>query len=195
MSESYQMTRDLLKEKLSEIRSNAHYVYALMSGLPKENFYILRYFDHYKLEDGYDNLDANTFSLQEFLAKCDTMHPEDYFGITFKVHLDKVDTEFIEIYTDTISISHTPEFIIESLKNIVDEFLSSYCEWCLRANQPFSLTEQIIERFGFTDEDVKELWPRLEHFNTEAKKRIWDEYYNLVGLDFIRLEIEKNASF
>lgn len=191
MPEPDDITRDLLKEELSEIHSNAHYVYALMAGLPKENFYIHRYFDHYTLEDGYDNLDANIFSLQEFLAKYDAMHPDDSFRITFKVHLDKVDTEFAEIYTDTIGISNAQEFTIKYVKDIVDEFLSSYVEWSLRANQPFSLTPQIIERFGFTDEDVKELWPRLERFNTNAKKRIWDEYYNLVKLDFIRKEATK----
>lgn len=73
-SEPEDMTRDMLFEKLSEIRSQAHYVYALWNGLPKENFYIHRIFDM----AAYVNVemdDENRFTLQEFLRKYDTMHP------------------------------------------------------------------------------------------------------------------------
>lgn len=188
MSESTDITRDILKDMLAKACSEAHYVYALMNGLPKKNFYIYRDFDNYAQEDGLENEEANIFSLQEFLAKRDTMHPEDTFTLTFKVHLDRIDAEFADCYSDSVSIWDNNEFTLVELQNAVDDFLESYCERCLLDNHPFCLTPEIVSRFGFTDEDIKVLQPRLERFNTDAKKRIREEYDALARLDFIRLE-------
>lgn len=187
-SEPEMLTRDQLIEKLSEIRAHAHYVYALLGGLPKENFYIRRIYD-LAADINVEDDDDNCFSLQGFLRKCNTMHPKDPFYIILKVEKKDGDVAIEELEENVMSYcdySHFEDMSLVQVKNDVNEFLESFCEKCLRQNRPFYLTPETVHKFGFTEEDVKILRPLLERFNKEAKIRIRKEYDELAGLDFIR---------
>lgn len=186
MCEHIDLTRDDLKNKLSEICSKAHYIFALMAGLPKKTFCIIRYYDHIKNEDGEENLAANSFSLQQFLTRCDSMHPDDSFGLFFSTHRYKIDTKFIDNYSPSFELDEPSDLTLQQIKSSVDEFLECYCERCLRDNKPFYLTPETIERFGFTDEDVKALRPRLDRINKKAKKLILAEYRSLAELTCVQ---------
>lgn len=181
-----ELTRDQLSERLSAIRTDAHYVYALWKSLPKENFYILRTFDLAAKKNVEDD-DANKFTVDEFLDRFETLHPEDPFFVALKLEKNEFDDGDPEAnllsYSDYNEVG---DLSIEKVRDDVNEFLEFYCEKRLRENRPFYLTADTIHNYGFTDEDVRILTPVLDRFNKEAKIRIRAEYDHLAGLDFIR---------
>lgn len=181
-----ELTRDQLTERLSAISTDAHYVYALWKSLPKENFYIFRTFDLAAKKNVEDD-DANKFTVDEFLDRFETLHPEDPFFVALKV--EKNDSDDCDPEANLLSYSDYHEvgdLSIEKVRDDVNEFLEAYCEKCLRENRPFYLTADTIRNIGFTKEDVEVLTPILDRFNKEAKIRIRAEYDHLAGLDFIR---------
>lgn len=186
MIEYKHIRKNSVKNFLLKIQSDAHHLYALMAGLPKKNCYLLRYYDNANKIEGYDDLKNNVFTIQEFFERYDTIHPEDYFGIYFASHLDKIDSKRAEEYTDRIYIDKASKAIIPVLQEHINTFLESYCEECLRENRPLELTQENIDRFGFTPEDVERLRKTLTCNNTAAKKQILAEYEALCQLDFIR---------
>lgn len=175
-----------LKEFLSETETRAHHIYALMTGLPKENFYLYRFYDHINRVEGCEDRPNNTFTVQEFLDRAEAFHPEDYFGIYFHVHLDRVDSDRLEEYEDRISIDMKRETTISNLKRCMRMFLEFYCEKCQRDNRPFELTPEMAECFGLSYRDVEALRKLFSRYNTAAKRRIRAEYEALRKLDFIR---------
>lgn len=181
-----ELTRDQLTERLSAISTDAHYVYALWKSLPKENFYILRTFDLAAKKNVEDD-DANKFTVDEFLDRFETLHPEDPFFVALKV--EKNESDDCDPEANLLSYSDYNEvgdLSIEKVRDDVNEFLEAYCEKCLRENRPFYLTADTIRNIGFTKEDVEVLTPIFDRFNKEAKIRIRAEYDHLAGLDFIR---------
>lgn len=181
-----ELTRDQLSERLSAIRTDAHYVYALWENLPKENFYILRTFD-FAAKQNVEDDDANKFTVEEFLDRFETLHPEDPFFVALKV--EKNESDDCDPEANLLSYSDYDEvgdLSIEQVRDDVNEFLEAYCEKRLRENRPFYLTADTIRNIGFTKEDVEVLTPILDRFNKEAKIRIRAEYDHLAGLDFIR---------
>lgn len=180
------LTRDQLAERLSAIRTHVHYVYALWKNLPKENFYILRTFDIAAKKNVEDD-DANKFTVDEFLDRLETLHPEDPFFVALKV--EKNDSDDCDPEANLLSYSDYDEvgdLSIEQVRDDVNDFLEAYCEKRLRENRPFYLTADTIRNIGFTKEDVEVLTPILDRFNKEAKIRIRAEYDHLADLDFIR---------
>lgn len=193
MLEPDEIGPEMLKKKLSEISQKAHYIYALMCGLPKDEIYVHRYFDNRTKRDGDDHWDENTFSVKEFLAVCDSMHPDDSLGITFSLRRDKIDAEDADNYAP----SETPgrPLTLKSLQGTVNRFLKSYCERSLLRNRSFTLTPDTIKHFGFTDEDVQVLGPKIERINASIIKRLRSEYKALGKLDFIREEPVRFENF
>lgn len=186
MTECKSLDKQFLSEFLSNVETKAHHLYALMAGLPKEHFYLFRYYDNARNTDCWPDDKENIFSLREFLDRIDTFHPEDDFGIYFSVHLDRIDSIRAEEYTDSVSIDDPEEATISTLAENAGMFLESYCEKCLRDNRPFELTPEVIARFGFTPEDVAALKPGLDRHNAAARRMIQAEYDALRKLDFIR---------
>lgn len=186
MLEPDEIGPEMLKKKLYEIREKAHYIYSLMCGLPKEDFYIHRDYDHYADKDGGEHWDENTFTVEEFLAACDSMHADDPVSFTFSLRVKKIDAKNADNYATT----ETPDkpIVINKLKATVNRFLASYCERCLLRNRPFTLTPDTNKHFGFTDEDVQVLGPKIERINASIIKRLRSEYKALGKLDFIREE-------
>lgn len=193
MLEPDEIGPEMLKKKLSEISQKAHYIYALMCGLPKDEIYVHRYFDNRKKRDGDDHWDENTFSVKEFLAVCNSMHPDDPLDITFSLRRDKIDAEDADNYAP----SETPgrPLTLKSLQGTVNRFLKSYCERSLLLNRPFTLTPDTIKHFGFTDEDVQVLGPKIDRINASIIKRLRSEYKALGKLDFIREEPVRFENF
>lgn len=180
------VNRELLRKRLAEIRSTDHYLYALMDGLPKDIFYIQREVD---VPDG-DGRGGNVFTLQEFLMDTQMIQPDD--PLSLNLFLSLGDTERNIYVCDWIlfseGIDRLCEFSTENINRLFDAFLTAYCEKCLRQNTMFCLSPDTIRHFGFTEDDVRELDPRLDRLNTEAKNRIRKDYQALAQLDFIRAE-------
>lgn len=178
------VTCALLRERLAEIRSSDHYLYALMEGLPKEIFYL------HRATEGERICDRKSYTLQEFLSDNHTLQPDDPVSLHLFLHMDDFDREIYVsnwiLYSNSIDLLF--EFSTENLKKMFDAFLSAYCEKCLRINKMFCLSPETIRHFGFTEEDVRELQPRLDRFNAEAMIRIRKDYEALAQLDFIRAE-------
>lgn len=179
--------KDTLKGILSELQTKAHHIYALMSGLPKKNFHLCRYYDMANNIEVWDkDMENNMFTIQEFYDRYDTFHPDDDFGICLAEHLDMIESNRAEEYCENISIDNRDEATIEQLAEYFDQFLESYCERCLRDNHPFELTPEIVAQYGFTPEDVEKLRKPITRYNTAAKKKILAEFEALRRLDFVR---------
>lgn len=174
------LTVDLLKNRLLEIQSTDHYIYAFLSGVSKEEFIIYRHSESAGTEERY--------TIDEFLAQAASFQPDDPIRIQLLLHREEGDglTPISQWVLYTHTIKQVMELSPENLKNIFDDFLEFYCEKCLRNNRPFSLTHETISRFGFTEEDVRELQPRIDLFHEEIKSRLRAMYDDLAKLDFLR---------
>lgn len=186
MIEKKRIDKEFLQWFLSELETKAHPIYALISGLPKANFYLARYYDNIRKVDCWPDCEENMYSLQEFFEQIDNFHPDDDFGIYFAVHLDRIDSNQAEEYTDHICIDTRDYATIADICEQLSVFLESYCEKCLRDNRPFELTPETIAHYSFTPEDAEWLGARLDCHNAAAKKLIRAEYDALGKLDFIR---------
>lgn len=183
------MTCELLGQKLTELRSSKHYLYALMEGLNKDEFY----FCLYASEDaGKNNI---KYSLKDFLTQYETFEPAEPVSMNFLVLRDDVNgTNYLSEWALFCKSKHRIfDFATGNLQDLFDEFLLYYCEKRMRNNKPFSLTPETIRHFGFTDEDVSELQPRIDNYNQETDNRLWSEYENLMRMDCIRKRVEANA--
>lgn len=182
--------RDTVKEFLLKCERDAHHLFAMMCGLPKENFCIIRYYDiANKIEGYFNDRENNMFSVHEFHERYDMFHPEDELGFRIAVHLDMIESKRADEYCESYTIHTLKEATIGNFAALFDDFLESYCERCMRDNRPFELTPEIIARYQFTPGDVEQLRKPLTRHNTAAKKKILAEYEALRNLDFIR---EKN---
>lgn len=178
------MTCEMLKQRLEAIRTNEHYLYALMKGMQKEVFYL----QIYTQNEDRDN-DPKKCSLHEFLSEYETLHPDDPVSMNFCVCRDDVDRDAQEYVIYANSMNRISDLAAENLETMFDEFLACYCEKWLRNNKPFGLTPETICHFGFTDEDVQVLGPKIERINRELMNRIRAEFRKFAELDFIRQEI------
>lgn len=183
------ITCGLLRKKLEELRKNAHHYYALIENLPKEEFYIFHGSKN-------DNWDENIYTLHEFLSQVESFPSDDTACINFLLHKDQPDSKIYLpdwiIYCHTIK--NASDLSSENFKRILEWLLEFYCEKCLRNNEPFNLTPETIRHFGFTEDDVRELQPKIEMFTKDIKERLWLRYQNLVQLDCIREMIAANAA-
>lgn len=179
---------DTLKELLSKLKSEAHYIYAFLSGLPKDYFFLRRDYDAANdlsvYEDG--DMENSMFTISEFYARYDTFHADDVFGAVFRVQLNMIDSDRADEFSESISINNRDEATIEQLNEYLEIFLECFCERCLRENHPFELTPQIVAKFGFTPDDVEKLAEPLNRHNTAAKTKILAEFEALNKLDFIQ---------
>ncbi|WP_418983336.1 hypothetical protein [Alistipes sp.] len=189
MTAEQSIDRVALKAFLAEAERLAHPIYTLLSGLPKANFHLLRFYEGDRAPKiwEYDE-ERNRFTVAEFLTHYDDFHPHDSFGICFAVHLDRIDSNRADDYADCLCIDMQEGATVRMLEEYLDRFLENYCERCMRDNRPFELTEQTIAAYGFTAEDVAMLQPRVERFNEVLRRRIRAEYEALAQLDFIRAE-------
>lgn len=188
MPEYKSIRKHTLKSFLEKVESDAHQLYALMDGLPKENFFLYRFYDNTNRIDGYAIPKNNIYSLREFLDRYDTFHPKDEFGIYLSAHQDKIDADRAKTYKDKVSIDTAAQAIIPVLQENFNYFLGIYCEVQLRRNRPFDLSPENVTRFGFTTNDVAKLQRMIEHHNRTAKNTIRAEYDALRQLDFIKNE-------
>lgn len=188
MREDDVLYSDTLMELLSKLKSEAHYIYAFLSGLPKKYFFLRRDYDAANdlsvCED--EDMENNMFTISEFYDRYDTFHPDDDFGFCFTVPLTTIDSDRAEMYNEYDSINNRDNATIEQLNKYLEKFLECYCERCLRDNHPFELTPDIIAQFGFTPDDVEKLAGPLTRHNTAAKTKILAEFEALNKLDFIR---------
>lgn len=177
------ITCEILKGKLEEICSTKHYLYAFMEGLNKSEFHFSLYA---REEAGEDKIE---YSLHEFFSEYDTLHPGDPVSMNFCVCRDDVDRDAQECVIYANSMNRISDLAAENLETMFDEFLACYCEKWLRNNKPFGLSPETICHFGFTDEDVQVLGPKIERINGEVMNRVRAEFRKLAELDFIRQEI------
>ena len=186
MTELKPIDKAFLQRFFAELETEAHAIHALVSGLPKENFFLARYYDNQKEADGWPDEEEDIYSVREFFDRFDAFHPEDDFGIYFAAHSDRIDSDQADEYTDHIWIDEQDEATVADMRKQLSHFLEPYCEKCLRDNRPFELTPEIIARFGFTPEDVAWLDERVNRHNAAAKRLVRAEYDALSRLDFLR---------
>lgn len=187
--ESNFIYKNNVKEVLTKLEAEAHYMYALLYKFPKLHFCINRFYDIANNVDVYFedvNGENSKFTIQEFYDRYDTFHPDDDFGIHFSAHGHHRNADEIEEQCDCIDYHDRNDLTVESLTKSFFDFLEPYCENCLRNNQPLELTPETIKFYGLTPEDVEQLRKPLARFDRKAKKVIMAEYKALSELDFIR---------
>lgn len=172
-----------LKSFLFQLETQAHYLYALMTGVPKANCYILRYYAAVKTDTNTDS-EGDTFSVREFLDRFDTFDECDEFAVYYALNEDcPTSTEGCDM---TGSLGCQSEATVSNSTSILNVYLRDYCEDRLRANQPLELTPAAAARFGFTSEDCARWRELLESHNSVARKLLCEEFDALYALDFIR---------
>lgn len=188
MTEENTIDRRFLRKLLRELETNAHDVYALMYGLPREHIFLYRFGDPAGEAEECDDPASNTFSIREFYDRYENFHPGDAFGICFAVHSDRIDSSRAAEYTGRLCLETRGEATLGGIRESLTIFLEAYCDFCLRKNTPFELTPEVVARFGLTSDDTEILHRLLEHYNTAAKHAIRAEYEALRRLDFLRNE-------
>lgn len=187
MTAEQSLDKASLKNFLAEAERQAHPIYTLLAGLPKEHFYLLRFYEGDREPKIWEyDAERNKFSVAEFLANYDDFHLHDSFGICIEVHLERIDSDRVDDYDDCLCIDMQEGATVRMLEEYLDRFLENYCERRMRDNRPFEFTAETVAAFGFTAEDTEMLRPRVERFNEVLKRRIRAEYEALARLDFIR---------
>ena len=62
MIEKKRIDKEFLQRFLSELETKAHPIYALISGLPKANFYLARYYDNVRKVDCWPDCEEIMYS-------------------------------------------------------------------------------------------------------------------------------------
>lgn len=167
---------EFLTGLFDELREWEHPVYALLYGLPREDFYILRTYDRRRGCETYRR-PGYMLSLSEFLENAALFDPQDEYTICFAGIGDAEGDE-----PPKTEISLRIEATVRELTELFEPFLESYCEKCLRADAPFRLTEEVVARCGFTAEDLAVVGEQVERCNAAAAARLQAEYDALKGL-------------
>lgn len=186
MNREKPIDKTALKEFLSQAEAQMHHIYLLLAGLPKEHFCLYRMIDRTGKREGYDDPAENTYTISEFYRRYDDFLPEDEFGIYFYVYLDRIDSDRVDEYSDTLCVDMREGATVELLRSYIGRYMQDYCEAYMRENKPFRLTPQVIGHFGFTTEDVDKLRPLVGLCNDRARRKLQAEYDALKELDCVR---------
>lgn len=176
-------SKEFLKQRFEELRVQAHHLYALLMGLPKENCFLRRDYNGRLRRETWN--EKERISLKEFFEQYGKFHPLDNFLLYLEVDLKRIDADLVEVYTPHEVIYERSSLTAEYLESRLDWFFMCFCEQCMRRNRPFELTPETIARYGFTSEDVKKLAKPVKRWNKATQKMLQAEYDALCELDCI----------
>ena len=164
------LRKEYVKSFFDDLRKTLHHVYAIFSHLDHPRFGIVRLYDYVafrcNLERKYE---MHRFTLNEFYACYEILHPADTFSILF--------------HGDAIYYEH--ELTRKTFERRYQKFLEFYCEQGLRRNEAICLTSAEVERYGFSEQDAAIVGKDLEKYNTAAIEKLQREYNALIILDCI----------
>lgn len=162
-----------------ELREKEHPVYALLYGMPLEDFCILHVYNYAEECETYRQ-PGHILTLPEFLEKAPTFDPRDDFSLCF-YHVGEAE----EGETPKTELDIHGAVTLREIRELFAEFLFRYCEKRLREDAPFRLTDEVIARCGLTAEDVAKLDGRIGQLNALAAARLQAEYDALKELSCI----------
>ena len=164
------LRKEYVKSFFDELCKTLHHVYAIFSHLPQPRFGIDRSYDYIAFKCNLERrYETHRFSLNEFYACYDVMHPSDTFSIKF--------------HGDLIHYEH--ELTRRTFENRYYKFLEFYCERGLRRNEAICLTSNVIEQYGFSENDAAIVEWDVKHYNAVGIEKLQREYNALIILDCI----------
>ena len=159
-----------IKAFFDELHDALHHVYAIFSHLDHPRFGIVRLYDYVAFQCNLERkYETHRFTLNEFYACYEILHPADTFSILF--------------HGDAIYYEH--ELTRKTFERRYQKFLEFYCERGLRRNEAICLTSMEVEQYGFSEQDAAIVGKDLEKYNTAAIEKLQREYNALVLLDCI----------
>lgn len=166
-----EICKEYLKECLTELKTEEHYIYVLLDTLPLEAFCISRYQEHNSESDSLDFKETpDAYSVKDFYRNYNRFHDKDFFFIRFGR-----DHFYFEL-----------ELSVMLLIPFYECFLATRCEREMRNNKPILLTPELRKQYGLTTYDTGFVSRYLEQFNKDAANKIQLEYDAVKGLDCIK---------
>lgn len=166
-----ELRKEYLKEFLTDLCNEEHYIYALLENLPLEEFSIARVHEHTTAKNNIELKDIpDVYSIKGFFTCYDQFNDKDFFRVSF------VADHFY------FKLELTPMLFI----SFYERFLAYHCEKGLRTNKPVILTPQLCKQYGLTFYDAQTVRYYLKLFNKEITERIQFEYEALKLLDCIK---------
>lgn len=176
-----------LREFLESARQTHHHIYALMTGLPKETFFLER---KEVVDSPYRNRNREPekyrYTVEEFFREYDDFDPSFEFELCFAAPLERIFSYEVDDYADGIRIDLLECLNMEDMEHFIIYFLYNYCQKCLYENRPFEMTSDIIASMGFTDADAEWYKSHVDRLNGLFKYEFYKEYEKFSRLDFIR---------
>lgn len=175
-----------LRRFFSDLRQQAHHIYALLAGAPKSIFWIV-------LDN--DDLDApeQAFTLKEFYANLGKFHDnKDTFRVYFKAYFfreewdacvpgwELMDNAFTG--DEQFEICDTNELSVAVLEKEWPHVLAYLCREAILSNKPMRLNRENIKQYKFTYGDVKLLRDAVARCNERIVAELREQYDKLAAI-------------
>lgn len=187
MSNNPGIDKASLRLFLESARATHHHIYALLTGLPKDTFYIERFevtTSPYRNRN--EDKSFRCYTVAEFFGHYDDFDPGHEFGLCWVAPLERIACMIQDDYNDGICVGRLDCLNMEDIEHFIVYFLHNYCEKCLYENRPFEMSEQIMAAFGFTEADAAWYRKHVDYLNDRIKREMRREYRKLHRLEFIR---------
>lgn len=189
-SYSDDISREIYKRDLrrffSDLRQQAHHIYALLAGAPKSIFWIV-------LDN--DDLDApeQSFTLKEFYANLGKFHDnKDTFRVYFKAYFFRDEWDACvpgwELMDNTFTgdeqfeICDTNELSVAVFEKEWPHLLAHLCRETILLNKPMQLNRENIKQYKFTYRDVKLLRDAVARCNERIVAELREQYDKLAAI-------------
>lgn len=176
-----------LRRFFSDLRQQAHHIYALLDGAPKSVFWIVL-----------DNDDLaspeQAFALKEFYANLSKFHDnKDTFRVYFKAYFfrdewdvcvpgwELMDNAFTG--DEQFEICDTNELSVAVLEKEWPHVLAYLCREAILSNKPFRLDDETPLQYGFTRQDISLLQEPVARFNAKIIDELREQYDKLAAID------------
>mgnify|MGYP000641621435 CR=1 FL=1 len=187
-----------LREFFTELRDNAHHIYALLNGVPKSVFWIFR-------ERNDTDIEQEIYSIPEFYAHLSMfLRRKDTFDVYFNAYFfrdewdeyceDWVQAEYEFTGKEKYECSRKADLSVAVLEKEFPRMLAYWCRESILANKPFELTRQTIKEFGFTRKDVAVLREPIARCNERVIAELRAQYNALAAIDCLHKAVPGRRS-
>lgn len=169
-----------IRDFLTGLRENHHYIYAFLRRSPKSDFNIVA-------DDEYRETCAD-LTIDEFFDTLDLFHPRlVYFSVRYRTYLYRDAREELcphwkeydrAFYGMEQTLCKSPE----QLADLIDHFegiLAYQMREAILAGDPYMLDDGRCERYGFTPADLQRLGPTFEECRSLLMTEFHEDYRRL----------------
>ena len=187
-----------LRGFLTDLRENAHHIYALLAGVPKFVFWIV-------LDDENIEVEEEEFSIKEFYARLSTFHDrKDTFRVYFNTYFfrdewdecceDWEQAEYEFTGKEKYECYRKTDLSVADFEKEFPHMLAYWCRESILANKPFELTRQTIKEFRFTRKDVAVLREPIARCNERIIAELRAQYDALATIDCLHKAVPRRRN-